>query len=67
MKSEKPEIEITIRKAGYQEYIAIIFVKDVEISDSRPVEVWRTPNYCRTAREAFDDAITKMSVKCYTW
>jgi hypothetical protein len=57
MKSEKPEVEIDIRKAGHMEYIAVIFVEDIE--------TWRTPNYSKTPHGALDEAIEKADEMYY--
>lgn len=47
----KPELEIVIRKTGYQKYIAIIFIDYIE--------VWRTPDYHQNACDAFKCATTE--------
>jgi hypothetical protein len=55
----KPELEITIRKSGHQQYIAIIFV------DGK--EVWRSPDYHKIPFDALIQALYKEDEKYRIW
>lgn len=59
MKPKNDDLEITIRKAGYQQYIAIIFV------DGK--EVWRSPDYQKTPFDALIQALHKEDEKYHIW